>query len=561
VAIDDDANVPEQDLVLRIWQAVTLLGAARELSDSTEWSELDETLDQAETVLSAIIADAARSPLQRRRRQRVVRAAHHKPCSLVSRRDACLIPTPAFTVAAGRPTPKLFRSRSSECVSAAASVVAARVSSPIRFPETPVSVTGEAPVESALDDLPYLHANQSTRSAITANSDTRGVPHEIEKEKKHRSFIRYGARIGLTGRLFLLVTAAISPALMIQAWNEYDLRLAHEADVRQQVVQTTKQLGEEIGEIRAGADQLLLALTQLEIVKFRRSEDCRALLTKLRFQYPSYSVLGAADSDGRVFCANVPTSYSSVANLPFFTRAMAQYGLAVGNYWVDQASGQKMIHFAERFDDSDGQIAGVVFAGLDLGWLCDHLKGLGLSPSASVMIADREGNIIARLPNPERLVGKNMRKSHERIMDGEEAGWEEATGADGVTRIFGYVPAALPPKDFFLSTGQSKAQVFAAIDNATWRGVGLILASLFAAVYIAWAGARKFIQGSAPGTEGWRYGKHNGRVLKACALGIGRFGSRTNAYRRGVYRPARPSTRVGCVDRHQDRARPDFLPG
>jgi hypothetical protein len=135
-------------------------------------------------------------------------------------------------------------------------------------------------------------------------------------------------------------------------------------------------------------------------------------------------------------------------NLPFFTRAMAQDGLAVGNYWVDQPSGQKMIHFAERFDDSDGQIAGVVFAGLDLGWLCDHLKGVGLSSSVSVMIADREGNIIARLPNPERLVGKNMRKSHERIMDGDESGWEEATGADGVTRIFGYVPAALSPKDF-----------------------------------------------------------------------------------------------------------------
>jgi hypothetical protein len=364
-------------------------------------------------------------------------------------------------------------------------------------------MTGEAPLESAPNGLPYLNASQPSRSAMTANGDTRGVPHEIEAGKKHRSFIRYGVRIGLTGRLFLLVIAIVSPALIIQAWNEYDLRLAHEADVRQQVVQTTKQLGEEIGEIRAGAHQLLLALTQLETIKFRQPEACRALLTKLRFQYPSYSVLGVADVDGRVFCANVPTSYSSVANLPFFTRAVAQDGLAVGNYWVDQASGQKMIHFAERFDDSYGQIAGVVFAGLDLEWLCDHLKGHGLSPSASVLIADREGNIIARLPNPERLVGKNMRKSHERIMDGDEAGWEEATGADGVTRIFGYVPASLPPKDFFLSTGQSTAEVFAAINSATWRGVGLILASLFAAVYIAWAGARKFIQGVFRGPEGW----------------------------------------------------------
>src|SRR6516162_6639632 len=63
---------------------------------------------------------------------------------------------------------------------------------------------------------------------------------------------------------------------------------------------------------------------------------------------------------------------------------------------------------------SYGQIAGVVFAGLDLAWLSDHLKERGLLPTASILIADREGNIIARLPHPDALVGKNMRESHER---------------------------------------------------------------------------------------------------------------------------------------------------
>src|SRR5208283_3459974 len=142
-------------------------------------------------------------------------------------------------------------------------------------------------------------------------------------------------------------------------------------------------------------------------------------------------------------------------------------------------------HFAERFEDGDGHIAGVVFAGLDLAWLSDHLKERGLSTTASILIADRGGNIIARLPHPELFVGQNMRNSHEGIMDGDEAGWEESAGVDGVMRIFGYVPAALPPKDFFLSAGQSKAEAFAAIDSATRRGVGLILAGLLAAIYAA----------------------------------------------------------------------------
>jgi hypothetical protein len=177
---------------------------------------------------------------------------------------------------------------------------------------------------------------------------------------------------------------------------------------------------------------------------------------------------------------------------------MAYDGLAVGNYWVDPASGQKMIHFAQQFDDNNDHIAGVVFAGLDLSWLSNHLKEHGLPPTSSKLISDREGNIIARLPHPEKFVGKNMRKSHEGIMDGGEPGWEEVTGVDGITRIFGYVPPASPPKDFFLSVGESKAELFASIDGATRRGAALMLAGLLASMCVAWAG-RKFVRGPTLG--------------------------------------------------------------
>jgi two-component system sensor histidine kinase/response regulator len=337
-------------------------------------------------------------------------------------------------------------------------------------------------------------------------------------------------RTGLTGRLLLLVILAVVPALVIQAWNEYDLRIAREDDIRQHVIEITRQFGEEIGVLREGARQLLLALAQLDPVKFRQPEACDVLFTNLKSRYPSYSLLGAADTAGQVFCASGPTALSSVLDQPFYTRAMAQPGLAVGNYWVDPDSGEKMIHFAERFENGEGHIAGVVFAGLDLAWLSDHLGERGLSPTASILIADREGNIIARLPHPELLVGKNMRASHERIMDGAEAGWEETAGVDGKPRIFGFVPPALPPKDFFLSAGQSKTEAFAAIDSATLRGVGLILAGLFAAIYAAWVGGRKFIRQPIEGllnvTSEWRNGNYDARAhLGDHSSEFGRLGS------------------------------------
>src|ERR1700751_2059147 len=115
-------------------------------------------------------------------------------------------------------------------------------------------------------------------------------------------------RIGLTGRLFLLVVLAVVPALGIQAWNEYDQRIAREADIRQHVVEITRQFGEEIGVLREGARQLLLALAQLDPVKSQQPGACSALFSKLKSRYLNYSFLGAADTSGRVFCASGPTS-------------------------------------------------------------------------------------------------------------------------------------------------------------------------------------------------------------------------------------------------------------
>src|SRR5947209_5413560 len=207
--------------------------------------------------------------------------------------------------------------------------------------------------------------------------------------------------------------------------------------------------------------------------------------------------------------------------------------LAVGNYFVHPVTGEKMIHFAQQFHGPDGKLAGVAFAGVDLKWLAEHLKERGLTPSQSILIADRLGNIIARLPNGEALVGKNMRKSHEEIMDGDKDGWEEAAGVDGIMRIFGYNPAQLPPKDFFLSAGQSKAEAMEPIEAATKRGILLILLGLLAAMYLAWVGGRRFIKrpiaNLLEGTSEWGKGHYDVRVkIDDRASEIGRLGMAFN---------------------------------
>lgn len=338
----------------------------------------------------------------------------------------------------------------------------------------------------------------------------------------------------LTARTIFLVVLAVLPAIGIQAYNEYVLRLSREDDIRKNVIQITRQFGEEIGGIREGAHQFLQVISQLQPVKSLDSPECAGLLKTLRSRTPYYSALGVADAEGRVRCADGSVSVASVAEMSFFTRALRTPDMAVGIYAVDEASGTRQIHFGQRFSAEDnGPVTGVVFAGLDLRWLSEHLKERGLTETQSILIADREGNIVARLPFPEKLVGKNMRQGHAEIMDGNTAGWEEAKGVDGAMRIFGYVPPALPPRDFFLSAGESKTAAFATIDGVTRQGIALILTGLAVASLIAWFTSRALIQRPIARllavTARWRNGDYAARAPESAgSTEIDRLGAAFN---------------------------------
>ena len=359
----------------------------------------------------------------------------------------------------------------------------------------------------------------------------------------------------LTTKMFMLVLIAVMPALAIQSYNEYDLRKSREDEIRNKTIQITRQFGAEMGEIREGARQYLQVLSQLPPVNSLDTEACTRLLASLNANTPYYSLLGVADTTGQIRCTSRPTGLTSIADMSFFKRALAQPDLAVGTYWVDPANGEKQIHFALEFSaEKGGPAVGVVFAGLNLTWLSEHLKERGLTPTQSILIADREGNIVARLPNPEKLVGKNMRTGHAEIMDGNTAGWEESKGVDGVERIFGYVPPALAPRDFFLSAGESKAAAFAAIDQVTRRGILLILAGLLLAGYAAWVGGRIFIQRPIRAlldvTTEWRNGNYAARCkLNGQRTEIDQLGAAFNEMAEAV--AFRHSAQVQAEDRLQ----------
>src|SRR3979409_588834 len=100
-----------------------------------------------------------------------------------------------------------------------------------------------------------------------------------------RSLLGRWMQVGLTGRMFLLVVIAVLPALAIQAVNEYTLKRAGEDDMRQRVVQITKQFGEEIKGQRQGASQLLVALGQIDAGLDHKSVEGSNIFSNLKLKF------------------------------------------------------------------------------------------------------------------------------------------------------------------------------------------------------------------------------------------------------------------------------------
>ncbi len=122
---------------------------------------------------------------------------------------------------------------------------------------------------------------------------------------------------------------------------------------------------------------------------------------------------------------------------------------------------------------------------LRLDWLGERLRERGLAAGSALTVADRNGVIVFREPEPERFVGTTIPERFQPLVHASEPGTLEVRSQDGTTRILGYLPASIGPGGLYVSTGLSKADAFLAIDRATLGASLLILAGTLVAFALA----------------------------------------------------------------------------
>lgn len=295
----------------------------------------------------------------------------------------------------------------------------------------------------------------------------------------------------LRARLTLLIILAVLPPIgliVYTTWEQKQLAADEAQETALRVVRLVSANEEKVAE---AARQILLTLAKLPEIHRRGPQDCSRLLSDLLTEHPSYANLGVIDTNGDLICSGKPfTGPVNLLDRTYFQRALERRDFVVGEYQIGRITGKATINFAYPVLNSDGNIQSVVYAALDLAWINKMVGEARLPEGSTVTVVDRQGVVLARIPDPEPWIGKSTLEAPiVKSVLSEREGTIVATGLDGVERLYAFTALSRLPEneEGFIWVGIPKNVAFADVNRISIRNfiaLGLVTLLIVAAVWL-----------------------------------------------------------------------------
>ena len=284
-------------------------------------------------------------------------------------------------------------------------------------------------------------------------------------------------------RLLGLVVLMLVPWSILVAYTQADERKAAVANVNSDAMRLIRIVtSNQAAQIEA-ASQLLTAFARLPQVRTRDHSACSAFMAEMLAAYPLYLNFGVAQPGGDLLCSAVPLSAPvNVADRRYFKATMETGRFAIGDYQIGRVTSLPSINYAYPLVGSSGSVDGVVYAAQSLNWLTAALANVSFPQDATLIVTDRNGTVLARLPEPGDWVGRTLPEKQVLAMvsSQKEGGVFEADDAQGVSRLWVHAPL-IAGVDLHATLGTPKSVALADINRRLFRNLaGLGLATLLA---------------------------------------------------------------------------------
>lgn len=325
--------------------------------------------------------------------------------------------------------------------------------------------------------------------------------------------------MSLLHRLLVLVFLALLPAAAIEIDNEMQLRAAREAEVRQGVLRLAGLFAGEQERLIDGVRQILYSVAQTEVVaeavgrSFEPGNErsrCQRYMERLRPGLPLYLRLRLAGRDGIQRCATERGAVGLPLDQGTHVRDAFDGRFSVGEHFRAAEEETAFLPVALPLRDGDGAITGIATGLIDLGWLTRYLSMRPLPDDASVMLFDRAGAVVARVPKAGegRRPAPDAGLNRQFALAGDPVVVERPEPG-GVQRIYGVVPSA-GFAGLGVAVSIDRGMALGPIDRKMMESLGLIAAVMVATLLAAWWGGNRFIRRPAlaliDAAQRWRAG-------------------------------------------------------
>ncbi|EJZ18675.1 cache domain-containing protein, partial [Rhizobium sp. Pop5] len=317
-------------------------------------------------------------------------------------------------------------------------------------------------------------------------------------------------------KLVAVAVAALAPVVAMLAYNEVALRHQRNEEVRASAAQAARQASSEVERIVEGLHGLLISVSAMPSVRHLDVGTCNEALTSVAENIPNVSTIFVVGLDGRPVCGSTAFPEGvTFSDRDYFQQILKTKDFTVGTYTQSRLSDKHVLPLAMPLMEG-GMLKAVIVSGIRMDWLQNRITERGVAPGNAVTIADGKGTIVARVPLPEQFVGTAIPDQYQRLVHAEQPDVIEVTSRDGMVRIVGYRPIALPSSPLYVSASFSKPEAFAPIERATLMNtlaiIGGALFSLTAAIVIGNRFILVPIWRIADVMEKWRGGQTSART-------------------------------------------------
>lgn len=324
-------------------------------------------------------------------------------------------------------------------------------------------------------------------------------------------------RSSLAGRLFALMLMCILPLAAILFYNLYSLKESQSRRVHEDAYRLGQVASLEMARIIGGVEDTLLAVAAAPVVRGTDIVACNAYMERITEALPQFSGIAVLDSKGIIRCLQNPKGIGvSLADKAYFRESYERGKIVLGRFAKGRVSGQLILPIAVPIRDGQNATVGVVAGSLSLNWLEKRLTERHFAVDSSLTVADGDGTIVARYPQPDKFVGTRIPDKYRDLVTAVAPGTIELTSQDGVRRILAYFPPSDPSTGLYVSIGLSTENEFGAISMALVWGIVVTLAAIIAASLLAWLigrySIRRPVAQLVATVEAWRHGRQDTRT-------------------------------------------------